>query len=216
MQVRNWMSEQLEVVHPDDNVATVRARFLKRRVRQFPVVADGTLVGIVTDRDVRAARDGATKVAAIMTASPITATPSTPVEDAAALLRAHKIGALPVIEHGVLVGIVSESDLLQALVELAQVLEPTTLLELECEDGMRGAQRVRALLERHGGRIPWMSAAADPSGRMRVAVRVRMPVGHAPEQVLEEAGFRVLSCLTGRAAASGAREATADADAYTI
>lgn len=204
MLVRNWMSEQLEVVRPGDDVAAVRARFGERRVRQFPVVADGKLVGIITDRDVRAARDPTAKVETVMTADPVTTTPSTPVEDAAALLRRHKVGALPVTEGGALVGIISESDLLQALIELTGILEPTTLIELDCEKGMPAVQRVRTLLERKGGQVPWMSAVADAGGRVRLALRVRMPVGHAPEQILEEAGFPVLSCVTGRTATAPA------------
>lgn len=212
MLVRNWMSEQLEVVRPGDDVAAVRARFGERRVRQFPVVADGKLVGIITDRDVRAARDPAAKVATVMTANLVTTTPSTPIEDAAALLRLHKVGALPVMDGGALVGIISESDLLQALIELTRVLEPTTLIELECEEGMPPVQRIRALLKRKGGHVPWMSAVPGAGGRARVALRVRMPVGHAPEQILEEAGFPVLSCVTGRTPAA----ALPEADEYVI
>ena len=198
MLVRNWMTEQLEVVRPGDDVATVRARFHERRVRQFPVVAGGKLVGIITDRDVRAARDSAAKVETLMTANPETTTPSTPVEDAAAVLRLHKVGALPVMEGDRLVGIISESDLLQALIQLTRALEPTTLIELECDEGMPAVQRIRALLERKGGHVPWVSAVPGVGGRGRVALRVRMPVGHAPEKILEEAGFPVLSCVTGR------------------
>jgi acetoin utilization protein AcuB len=198
MLVRNWMSEQLEVVGPDDDVAAVRARLHERRVRQFPVVADGKLVGIITDRDVRSARDPAAKIETVMTVDPVTTTPSTPVEEAAALLRLRKVGALPVMEGDTLVGIVSESDLLQALIDLTRVLEPTTLIELECDEGIPAVQRIRTLLERKGGHVPWVSAVPGAGGRVRVALRVRMPVGHAPERIIEEAGFPVLSCVTGR------------------
>jgi acetoin utilization protein AcuB len=200
MQVRNWMTEQVEVVRPDDDVASVRARLRRLRVRQLPVVADGRLVGIITDRDVRSADDERVTVAAAMTPEPVTTMPGTPVEEAAALVRAHKIGALPVVEGGQLVGIISESDLLQALVELCSVLEPTTLIELECEEGGEALERIRRVLEKHGGRVPWMSAAPDGRGNQQVALRVQMPVGQSPEQRLEDAGFRILSSISGRAA----------------
>jgi acetoin utilization protein AcuB len=197
MEVRDWMTERVETVHPEDDLVAVRARFAARRVRQFPVVADGGLVGIVTDRDLRADHPPGATVASVMTRDPVTTAPAALIEDAAALLLAGKIGALPVVEHGALVGIISESDLLQALVELACVVEPTTMIELECEDGMRGAQRARGVLERHGAHVLWMQAVAEASGRLRVRFRVRAPIGHAPEQVLEEAGFRVSLCYTG-------------------
>jgi hypothetical protein len=51
-----------------------------------------------------------------------------------------------------------------------------------------------------GGRVPWISGAPDGRGRQTVALRVRMPIGQLAEQVLEEAGFRLLSSVTGRMA----------------
>jgi acetoin utilization protein AcuB len=200
MHVRDWMTEQLEVAHPDDDVTSVRRRLHERRIRQMPVVSGERLVGIITDRDLRSERDPAARVAAVMTPDPATTSPGMPIEDAAVLLRARKIGALPVIEDGALVGIVSESDLLRAFVELTRIVEPTTLVEFECDDGIPGAQRARGILERRGGQVVWMRAAAEPDGRLHVGLRVRASIGYAPEQILEEAGFRVSACVTGRTA----------------
>ena len=201
MQVRNWMTEQVETVGLDDDVASVRERFRRRRIRQLPVMADGRMVGIITDRDVRSATDPKTAVAAAMSPDPITTTPGTPVEEAAALVRRHKIGALPVVEDGRLVGIVSESDLLQALVELCAVLEPTTLIELECAAGAEEIARIRRVVDKHGGRVVWLSTAPSEDGGQRVALRVRTAVGRSPEQDLEEAGFRVVASISGRSGA---------------
>ena len=203
MEVRDWMTEQVETAHPDDDVASVRARLGSRRVRQFPVVEAGKLVGIISDRDLRGSKDGDARVGALMTPDPLTTSPRTPIEDAAALLRAGKVGALPVVERGMLVGIISESDLLQALVELLGVVEPTTMLDLECADGMRGVQRARAVIERQQGQILWMRATVEPTGRLRLRLRVRTDIGHAPEQALEEAGFHVASCIIAGASPSG-------------
>lgn len=209
MQVQDWMTKQVEVAHPDDDVASVRVRLDRRRVRQLPVVVGGTVVGIITDRDVRATRDpAATRVSTVMTSHPMTTTPSARIEDAASTLRQCKIGALPVVERGALVGIVSESDLLEALIELARVLEPTTLLEVECDDGLPETQRVRSVLERHGADVLWMRTKCDPDGRIQLALRVRSPVGQVPEQMLEEAGFRVSSCIAGGPQPNGSDGAT--------
>ena len=193
------MTERVDVAHPKDDVLAVRARLNHRRVRQFPVVAAGKLVGIITDRDLRDAHDPDAKVADMMTHDPMTTTPATRIEDAAALLKAGKIGALPVVEGGALVGIISESDLLKALIELTNVLEPTTLIDVECRDGMPEVQRARSVLERHGAKVLWMRAGAEADGRFHVALRVRTSAAHVPEQILEEAGFVVSSCITGSA-----------------
>ena len=200
MLVRDWMTEQVEIVHPEDDVAAVLARLRQRRVRQFPVVSEVKLVGIITDRDVRSQRDSHAKTSTVMTRKPLTTTGATPVEEAAALLRDRKIGALPVLDGEELVGIVSESDLLAALVELCDVLEPETFIDLECEEGDAPLQRIRTVLERHRGRIIWISAIPSVPGMQYVALRVRMPAGRPPERLLEEAGFQTLACFTGGAA----------------
>jgi acetoin utilization protein AcuB len=201
MVVRDWMTARVETVRPDDEVTTVREVFRRRRIRQLPVVAADRLIGIVTDRDVRGVDDPHTLVETVMTPTPVTTTPATPVEQAAALLRTRKVGALPVLEGERLVGIVSESDLLAALVELSALLEPTTVLDLECDGDGGTAQRIRRLLEGQGGRVSWMTAIGVHGGRQRITLRVRMPLGHAPEQILEEAGYPVSSCVISSARA---------------
>jgi len=200
MIVRDCMTTTVQVVQPDDDVATVREMFRRRRIRQLPVVAAGRVIGIITDRDVRAAADAHTTVDALMTPTPLTTSPSTPVEVAAALLRTRKIGALPVVEGAVLVGIVSESDLLGALVDLCAQSDPTTVLELECADDPEAATRVSHLLERRGGTVGWLTAIRTHGGLQRINLRVRMPSAQTPEQLLEEAGFTVVSCVMSRAA----------------
>lgn len=204
MIVRDRMTAPVQTVRPDDEVAMVREVLRRRRIRQLPVVAAGRLIGMVTDRDVRGISDPRTTVDSVMTPSPTTTTPGTPVEIAAATMRARKVGALPVVEGETLVGIVSESDLLAALVELCAALDPTTVLELACPDEADAAPRIRRLLEKHGGTIAWMTAVRAHGGQQSIHLRVRMPPGHAPEQLLEEAGITVVSCVMGPSKTSGA------------
>ena len=198
MVVQDWMTEQVEIVGPEDRTATVREKLRSRRVRQFPVVSGGFLIGIITDRDLRGQLDPHAKVAAVTTPAPVTTTRYTPVEKAAAVMRARKIGALPVVEGEKLVGIVSESDLLAALVELCEQLQPTTEIELLSDGGDAAPERIRAVIERNYGHILHLSRVPEANGQQFVTLWIRMPVGHVPGQVLEKAGFRVLSCITGR------------------
>lgn len=195
MMVRDCMTTPVETVRPDDDVATVRETLRRRRVRQLPVVAADHVIGIVTDRDVRGARDASALVESVMTPAPATTTPTTPIEAAATLLRRRKIGALPVVDGDALVGIVTESDLLDAFVRLCARLYPTTVLELECPADPDAPARVRKVLERHGGRVAWLTAVRPRGERESLSLRVHMPPGPVPEQLLEEAGFTVLSCV---------------------
>jgi acetoin utilization protein AcuB len=195
MLVRDCMTTLVQTSHPEDSVAAVRETFRRRRIRHLPVVAAGRVIGIVTDRDVRGAASDGTTVDALMTANPATTTPATPVEQAAAIMRERKIGALPVMEGDTLVGIVSESDLLDALTKLCAMLDPTTAIELECEDDPDAPARITRVLQRHGGRVGCLTAVRTHDGRQRISLRTNMPIGSAPELLLEEAGFQVTACI---------------------
>ncbi len=101
--------------------------------RQLPVVDEGRLIGIITDRDVRLAmnspltmRERAQDQAlltgvtaeACMTANPMTIKSSAPATLAASLMKRYKFGALPVVDDGSLVGIVATSDILSSYIKL--------------------------------------------------------------------------------------------------
>ncbi len=101
--------------------------------RRLPVIDRGRLVGIITDRDLRRAANSPfvvreqwydnfildhIEVGSCMTPNPLTVEPSASIADAARLLRNHKIGGLPVVADNQLVGIITETDLLDFLIEL--------------------------------------------------------------------------------------------------
>lgn len=193
MVVRDCMTTLVQTTHPEESIAAVREVFRRRRIRHLPVVAAGRVIGVVTDRDVRAASD-TTTVDAVMTPNPATTTPATPVEQAARIMCERKLGALPVVEGDTLVGIVSESDLLEAVTTLCSMLDPTAAIELECDDDPEASTRVRRVLERHGVRVACLTAVRTHGGRQRISLRTHMPLGATPAQLLKEAGFAVQSC----------------------
>ncbi|MGO9450974.1 MAG: universal stress protein [Candidatus Binataceae bacterium] len=118
--VGQWMTPRPLTVAPGEPLAAARSRMEEGGFRSVPVVSAGKLVGIVTDRDVRSSLSGSEslKVSDVMTADVITVTPRTSILDASRLLCDRKIGALPVIEGGQVVGIISSEDLLKALTAL--------------------------------------------------------------------------------------------------
>ena len=145
MFVSMWMTRDVLTVAPSATLAQIATLMARRKIRRMPVVnatPEGSrLLGIVTHSDVlhafppdinpfavnaseslsaieRAA--GATKVTAgdIMSREPRVTSPDAPIESAAKFMRDHKIGALPVIGNHVLVGIITESDIFRALVEV--------------------------------------------------------------------------------------------------
>jgi nucleotide-binding universal stress UspA family protein len=118
-QVGHWMTHSPLAASPDEKLSSVHARMREGRFRSMPVLDQGKLVGIITERDLRgrSASLETTEVRAAMTAEVLTVTPQTPAREAARLLRERKIGAVPVMQDGELVGIVSGTDLLGAFIE---------------------------------------------------------------------------------------------------
>lgn len=141
MLVRDIMTRPVVAIGPDEPIGDVTALMAQRRLRHFPVVEDGRLVGIVSDRDLRTvggdhpeARPGTGRtdpVRQLMTRTVWTAHPLDPIDEAAAVLRRRSIGALPVMEGDDMVGIVSAADLLDALVRMTGVGRASTRIEVE-------------------------------------------------------------------------------------
>jgi len=120
MTVGDRMTKNPVTVSPGDTLATAQEKMRAGEFRQVPVVDQGRLVGILTDRDIRkyGRHNIVAPVQSAMTESVITATPTTPLETVARILLEKKIGGLPVVENDDLVGIISTSDILQAFVDL--------------------------------------------------------------------------------------------------
>ena len=127
--VHAFMTGNPATVEPETTLRELLALMNTHGWRQVPVVRDGLLEGIVTDRDVRLAINSPVlaeeadldraalleelTVASCMTRDPITVSPDQPAHEAADLMSVHKFGALPVVEDGNLVGIITSDDFLR-------------------------------------------------------------------------------------------------------
>ena len=116
MQLVNLMTSEPVTIGQHDTLSRAKAIMDEGRFRRLPVVDEGRLVGIVTERDLREYSGylGITRVNAAMRTALVTVTPYNTVEDAARLMLKHKIGGLPILADGRLVGIVTTSDVLRA------------------------------------------------------------------------------------------------------
>ncbi len=134
MRVSDLMSRDVATVGLSDSCQEAVARMVRRKIRHLPVVErDGRLVGVVTDRDLRhrlfeprvlkeigtVSVDQILKtvlVKEIMSAPVVTVGPQDELETAARTMLEDKVGSLPVVENGRVVGIITETDLLRQIV----------------------------------------------------------------------------------------------------
>jgi acetoin utilization protein AcuB len=133
LRVADCMTRGVATIHSDALARGAAEMMRTRRIRHLPVVdREGGLVGIVTDRDLRQvlfdpavqARVGSladalqtVTVRDVMTWAVLTVQPETPLRDAARLMHERKVGALPVVANGRVVGILSETDVLKAFAQ---------------------------------------------------------------------------------------------------
>ncbi len=125
VRIANCMTRNPVTVTPHDLLARAKALMDSGHFRRLPVMEQGKLVGMLTERDIRNHWGylERTRVDAAMTPDPVTITPRISAEDAARLMLQHKIGGLPVVEEGELVGIVSTSDILKAFLNVVQAAQ---------------------------------------------------------------------------------------------
>ena len=131
--VQDIMSAEVTTLGRNDTLLLAKDIMNLGRIRHFPVVEDDELVGVVSQRDLYRASLGtvmqygekaqrafleSVAVKEIMV-DPISIGPDATVRDAARLMMEHKIGCLPVLEDSRLVGIVTETDMLQVVVDTA-------------------------------------------------------------------------------------------------
>ena len=131
--VRDIMSVEVTTLGRNDTLLLAKDIMNLGRIRHFPVVEDDEVVGVVSQRDLYRASLGtvmqygekaqrafleSVAVKEVM-ADPISIGPDATVRDAARLMLEHKIGCLPVLEDSRLVGIVTETDMLQVVVDTA-------------------------------------------------------------------------------------------------
>ncbi len=141
MKVRDLMTRKVITATAEDKVDRIFFLFHYENIRHIPIVSEkGKLVGIISDRDIKKilgprqkqheSKDGtvltvsARKVRTIMRREPLTIAPEEKAADAASIMVKRKIGALPVINKGKLVGIITATDILKAFVKLCDIVEP--------------------------------------------------------------------------------------------
>jgi len=197
MLVRTKMTSNPVTVTPQDPVANAQGRMRTGGFRRLPVVQDGVLVGIITDRDIRLYEglEAYTTVGAVMTAHPLTVAPQTTVEDATRVMLKRKVGGLPVLDGQKLVGIITTSDILQAFLEgTGATHEASVRIDfVQKEEGKDLAETCR-LVERHGWDVLGMGTYADPwSGQPLCYLRLRAPDPNEVADALRASNYVVLS-----------------------
>jgi acetoin utilization protein AcuB len=169
MLVQERMTKHVLTVKPNAPVDDTLRRMRAEKVRRFPVVDnEGRLIGLVSERDMLyAAPSPATslsvyelhylysriKVEQVMTRDVVTVCAEDPIEEAARLMVDYRIGGLPVMRDGNLVGIISETDIFKAFMEMLGARDPGVRVTVSCRDKRGELAALTSAVARLGGNI---------------------------------------------------------------
>jgi acetoin utilization protein AcuB len=207
MLVRKKMKKDLITITKDERMTTAKKILKEKNIRHLPVVDGKRLIGLVSNMDIRKAEASpATSleirelhylldkltVGEIMTRNVITISPDISVEEATTLLHDNKIGCLPVVEDGNLVGMLTENDVMDILIEVMGMKEKGSRLEILVEDKPGALADVTRLIKEHNVNIiSVVTDVADDPGKRLVVFKLKTFYFEPIKKALEGAGFPV-------------------------
>lgn len=208
MLVEEIMSRELVSIGTEDTLARAWELIRQRRIRHLPVVEGTALVGILSDRDLRDASPSVlelrsrdflegTPVRTIMRSEVITLHPLETIEEAARLLYEHRIGCLPVVSRGELVGIVTETDILRSLVRMLGADRPGSHLEVAVPDRPGMLAEIAGIIKNHQVNISSVLTTPGQQEREKLLV-FRLEIMDLRKIIkdIESAGYQVRQPLS--------------------
>lgn len=222
MIVSMWMTRELITITPETPVADAAELMSRRRIRRLLVVtpsSDGDrLAGVITATDVlhafppdvnpfAAVRTFAnrtrTLVSELVTAEPVTVAPDAPIEQAATLMAERKIGALPVVREGRLVGLITESDIFRAFVSVLSAAHGGTRLTFEVGEDEDAFRFVAGISRKYDVRVASLVMSRQHDSRVCV-VRLEGAAVQKLVDALWTSKHRVLNVVSLPAAEASA------------
>ena len=210
MIVANRMKRNPVFVDEGDSMKRAMELLKEHEIRHLPVLKDGEkLVGILSERDIKQASPSPAtaleireifylldkvKVKQIMTRRPYTVSSTTPIEEAALIIREKKIGCLPVVDEGRLVGILTETDIIDAFISAMGVNGPGYRIELALPNRPGKLLELLKLLKDFDANVVSVATAAhdDPDKIVNI-LRFEARNYKVVKAAIKKAGFDLLS-----------------------
>jgi acetoin utilization protein AcuB len=168
MFVGERMSRPVISISPDDPINDVLAMFKKEHIRRAPVIKKGKLVGLVTETDLLNASPSDVStlsvwemnylvskvtIKQVMTKKVITVNLDTPIEEAARIMSDNKIGGMPVVSNGRVVGMITETDLFKVFLELMGARQKALRVTATIEQKRGSLAQLTRAIAHHGGNL---------------------------------------------------------------
>lgn len=210
MFVKLRMTAHPFTVTPETTLPEAIELMESKGVRHLPVVSEGRVVGVLAPSDIAAAGPSRAttfsageinyllaklKVAKVMTRDPVTVGPDALLEEAAVLMRDRKVEMLPVVDGGELVGVITESAILDAFIEILGFRDLGTRLTVDATDAPGVLSRLGSITAKHHANIQHLAVYRGEGDRSVVVVGLNTLNTGEIEADLAAEGFVVLHRL---------------------
>ena len=210
MFVKQRMTANPFTVTPDVSIPDALAVMEEHGVRHLPVVDAGAVVGVISRNDIAAASPSKAttlsaqeatylisklRVAKVMSRPAVVISPDALLEEAATVLRDGKIEMLPVVADGALVGVITESDILDAFIDILGFRDVGIRLTIEAPDEPGMLSLMTGITAAHQANIQHLAVHRGQLDHSIVVVGLNTPNTAAIEEELTSAGMRILRKL---------------------
>lgn len=208
MFVKQRMTTNPFTVTPDQSIPDALSVMTERGVRHLPVVEGRRVVGVISRNDIAAASPSKAttlsaqeatylisklKVGKVMSTPPVVISPDALLEEAAVILRDGKIEMLPVVEGDELIGVITESDILDSFIDLLGFRDHGTRLTIEAKDEPGGLSKLTGITAAHQANIQHLAVHRGNLDTSVVVVGLNTRNTEAIEADLAEAGMKILA-----------------------
>ena len=203
LRVRDAMTREVVTLGPESSAAEAWAVCQEMGIRHLPIVEEGRLVGLVSDRDLRDVSPprgsggesdtlGWVCMKDIMSTALVTIHPLDTIDHAAREIYERKIGCLPVVADGQLVGIITSTDMMRIMIEMVGAHGRGSWVEVEVENQPGALANVTDVVRERQVNISGVFLTPAPRASNRLIV-LRLETTNPPgiARSLEDAGFRV-------------------------
>lgn len=208
MFVKQRMTANPYTVTLDRSIPDAQSVMDEHGVRHLPVVEGSRVVGVISRNDIAAASPSKAttlsaqeatylisklKVAKVMSHPPVVIAPDALLEEAATIMRDAKIEMLPVVSGDELVGVITESDLLDAFIDILGFRDHGTRLTIEAKDEPGGLSRLTGITAAHQANIQHLAVHRGNLDTSVVVVGLNSRNTEAIEADLAAAGMRIIA-----------------------
>lgn len=204
MYVKNFMTANPYTINPEASVAAAFELMKDKKIKRVPVLKNGKLVGMVTERKLLEVSPSPattlsifeinyllskTKIESIMSKDLVAVEPDSLLEEAAVKLRDYDVGGLPVMENGKLVGIITETDLFDAFIAILGFRDHGSRISILIEDDKPGVlERITSIIAGFDVNITHIVVSES-----ELVIRINTLNVEGIIQQIEKEGFKVIS-----------------------